>query len=129
MTESSANKRNEVRAITDVALELYDMSTHELVGVGRLMNLSMTGSCIETTSNLGGRTSLFMRMLLNNQLVAAPVDVVWEKSYTSIQEYGIKFGPLADEMLATIKSFMKENIAFYEETDLSLSPPPGARKA
>ena len=123
--ETSSEKRFETRAITDVALELYDMSTHELVGVGRLMNLSLTGACIETTSELGGRTSLFMRMLLNNQLVAAPVTVVWEKSYSSVREYGIKFGDFADEMLASIKSFMKENIAFYEDTDRSLSPPPG----
>jgi hypothetical protein len=122
----SFEKRNDSRAITDVALELYDMSTHELVGVGRLMNLSLTGSCIETTSDLGGRKDLFVRMLLNGQLVACPADVVWEKPYASVREYGFRFGPFPDEMQEIIRRFMKENIAFYEETDLSLSPPPGA---
>ncbi len=123
------DKRVEARAITDVAMEIYDMASHDLVGIARLMNLSLAGACVETTASLGGRTSLFVRMLLNSRLVAAPVSILWERPYANATEYGLKFGPYSEEMGEIVKSFMKENLAFYEESDPSLSPPPGARKA
>ena len=59
----SRDKRTEARAITDVAMEVYDMATHELVGVARLKSLSPSGASVETTSELSGRDSLFIRML------------------------------------------------------------------
>ena len=123
----SRDKRTEARAITDVAMEVYDMATHELVGVARLKSLSPSGASVETTSELSGRDSLFIRMLLNNRLVAAPVTVVWGKPGLNVFEYGLRFGPYSEEMRDIVKGFMKENMAFYGETDLSLSPPPTSR--
>ena len=57
---SSRDKRAEARAITDVALEIYDMASHELVGVARLRSLSVSGASVETTSELVGRDYLFV---------------------------------------------------------------------
>lgn len=123
---SQHEKRSERRAITDVAMEVYDMEGRELVGVARLMNLSTTGALVETTSALGGRKSLFVRMLLNGRLVATPVELMWERAGDKTREYGLKFGPLSEEMQEAVRAFAAENLAFYEESDLSLSPPPGA---
>jgi hypothetical protein len=123
------DKRSEARAITDVAMEVYDMASQQLVGIARLMNLSLSGARAESTANLGGRANLFVRMLLNNRLVAAPVTILWEKAAASTTEYGFKFGPYSEEMQEVVKAFMKEYIDFYEESDPSLSPPPAARKS
>jgi hypothetical protein len=120
----SQEKRLEARAITDVAMEVYDMATHELVGVARLMNLSVAGACVETTANLSGRPNLFIRMLLDNRLVAAPVTVIWERRASNCVEYGLRFGLHSEEMAHVIQTFMRENLKFYKSTDLSLSPPP-----
>ena len=126
---SSEDKRSEARAIADVAMEVYDMATQQLVGIARLMNLSTSGACVETTVPLGGRSNLFIRMLLNNRLVASPVSILWEKPSVNTTEYGFKFGPYSEEMQEVVKSFMKENIAFYVDSHPSLSPPPVSRKA
>jgi hypothetical protein len=123
---SPSDKRSENRAITDVAMEIYDMASHELVGIARLMNLSLTGACVETTSSLDGRDSLFVRMLLNGRLMAVPVKLMWERITPKVKEYGLRFGPYSDEMRDTVNDFIREHLEFYEETDLSLSPPPGA---
>jgi hypothetical protein len=119
-------KRSETRAITDVALEIYDTSARKLFGIARLLNLSTWGACVESTMPLGENPDLFVRMLLGKRTFAAPVKVVWERTSSSTREYGLRFGPYSDEMQEIVKSFIKENIQFYVETDLSLSPPPGA---
>src|SRR5690348_17237719 len=105
MTDPSpSDKRIESRAITDVAMEVYDMASHELVGIGRLLNLSSTGALVETTAEFGDRPNLFVRMLLNNRLVAAPVTLMWEKPGPNKRLYGLKFGPTSEEMQEIIKA-------------------------
>jgi hypothetical protein len=125
MPELLTEKRTEVRAITDVALEVFDMATHELVGVARLLSLSPSGACAETTADLSDHSNLFVRMLLGNHLVAAPVSAVWARSLPRGFEYGFRFGPYSDEMQEIVKMFIQDNISFYSESNLAFPPTAG----
>jgi hypothetical protein len=122
MPEVLTEKRSEARAITDVALEVFDMATHELVGVARLASLSPSGACAASTVDLSEYPDLFVRMLLGNRLVAAPVSAVWTRSLPHGFEYGFRFGPYSEEMREVVKTFIQDNIAFYSESDMVFPP-------
>lgn len=119
--------RSEARLVVDVALEMYDMDNHALLGIGRVLNLTTGGACVESTTSLEGRANLFVRMLLDNRLVAVPVRVVWEKSFPHTFEYGLKFGSYPKDMRDAIQKFLKEKKTLYQDMDF-ISFHPNRRK-
>jgi len=103
-------KRSARRTAADFVVEIYDIDGVTLIGVGRLLNLSAFGACIESTSILAEGTKFIVRLLLGRRhLLTLPVETVWLRLRPNNREYGLRFG----ELPAMVKSLIRRYVDEY----------------
>ncbi|HOW28773.1 MAG TPA: PilZ domain-containing protein [Elusimicrobiota bacterium] len=108
-TDPYAEKRSAPRVPADVVVEIYQSDGKTLVGVAHLLNLSATGTCLDTVAVLTEKSSVVIRLLLKRRhLLTLPGDVVWVKTFPHGHEYGIQFGQVEETQLRTMKAFIDE---------------------
>ncbi len=116
---SDSDKRVSPRAGADFVMEVYEDNGKKLVGIARLLNLSLSGICVSSTSDLSDKLNMSVRLLLGQRnMLAIPVDMVWKKSYPHTTQYGLRFGAYSDAYKEVILKFMKEYFAEFEDVDL-----------
>ena len=102
-------RRRSPRTTSNVPIDLYDTGGRMLIGEGRFVNISMTGSMLES------RQSLHLRQPVRLQVQApakSPMEfsgrVIWRKKKSARFTYGIRFEPLA-----TAHAFARQPAAAY----------------
>jgi hypothetical protein len=122
---SGPDKRVAPRASTDFVVELYELDGHSLIGIGRLLNLSVSGACVESVSTLVEKTGVVVRLLLGKRhLLTLPADVVWVRVLPHQRQYGIRFGSFPDTARALIEKFVQEYFGELEGSGDFLANPP-----
>jgi hypothetical protein len=123
VTEPS-DKRIAPRAATDFVVELYETDGHTLIGIARLLNLSVTGAYVETTSPLVDKSSLTVRLLLGKRhLLSLPGEIVWVRTLPHMRQRGGRFGAYPDPARELITKFVQEYFNSPEAGDFLAVPP------
>lgn len=118
------DKRGAPRAATDFVVELYELDGRTLIGIARLMNLSVSGACLESTSVLAEKTGAVLRLLLGKRhLLTLPADVVWVRLLPSVRQYGLRFGKYQEAVKTLITKFVQEYFSEQESMDFLEHPP------
>ncbi|OGR93372.1 MAG: hypothetical protein A2992_06205 [Elusimicrobia bacterium RIFCSPLOWO2_01_FULL_59_12] len=85
-------RRRALRTHSSVPLDLYDPRSHVLIGEGRFVNVSLTGSLLESRLPLALRQSIHLQVQAPGK---SPFEfsgrVVWRKKRASLFSYGIQF--------------------------------------
>lgn len=121
---SKPEKRSAPRAATDFVVELYELDGRTLIGIARLLNLSVSGACVESTCTLVEKAGLIVRLLLGKRhLLTLPADVVWLRQLPHVRQYGIRFGPYPQTAKDLILKFVQEYFSDQENVDFLAVPP------
>jgi len=105
------DKRITKRVPADFVIEIHDAGTGMLIGVAKLLNLSITGACIESTSSISQGDKVTMRFLLGGEnLISFLSEVKWVKENIRVKEYGLKFESMNDLNREIIRKFVQEYI-------------------
>lgn len=124
-----AEKRGAPRAATDFVVELYELDGRTLIGIARLLNLSATGACVESTSVMAEKTGAVVRLLLGKRhLLTLPADVMWVRQLPSVRQYGVRFGKYPEAAQGLITKFVQEYFSEQGSADFLENPPADARK-
>lgn len=108
---SARDKRAGPRISTDFVIELSLGEPPLLVGIAKLIDLSVTGVMIETTTRLAKEESYRLRFLLKKKdLLHLPAHTVWEKKYPHVVHYGMQFIDLSPVDQAAIQKFVLEQM-------------------
>jgi len=86
--------RRAQRTCSNVPLDLYDPQGHAIIGEGRFINVSLTGSLLESKQPLHVKQSIRLQVQSPSR---SPLEllgkVVWRKKRESVFNYGIRFRP------------------------------------
>ena len=125
LNPSGPEKRVAPRASADFVVELYELDGHTLVGIGRLLNLSVSGACVDSISTLVEKAGIVVRLLLGKRhLLTLPSDVVWVRVLPHNRQYGIRFSNYPETAKALIEKFVKEYFGEMESGGDFLANPP-----
>lgn len=95
------------RAATDFVVEVYDETGRRLRGISRLLDLSVAGACVDSTSEWGVGERLTVRVLLNgSDLLRLPGAVVWRRAFSKTTRYGLQFSACPEEGRAAIDAYV-----------------------
>ncbi len=110
-----SEKRANPRASTDFVVEMYETDGQTLTGIARLLNLSVTGACVESTRTLVEKTDIVIRLLLGKRhLMTVPANVVWVRTLPHVRQYGLRFGAYPESAKALILKFVQEYFSLSE---------------
>jgi hypothetical protein len=88
-------RRRQHRSNSNVPLDLYDPKGRMIIGEGRFVNVSLTGSMLESRQTLRLNQSLRLQVQSPGR---SPLEltgrVVWRKKAARSFTYGIRFRPL-----------------------------------
>ena len=97
------------RAATDFVIEIHNPDGKTLRGISRLLDLSVSGACVDSTTDLIEGDRFVIRLLLNaKSVIAIPVTVVWKRYFTKTFQYGFQFGEYPEETRRAIETFVGE---------------------
>ncbi|MBL0349546.1 MAG: PilZ domain-containing protein [Elusimicrobia bacterium] len=97
------------RAATDFVIEIHNPDGKTLRGISRLLDLSVSGACVDSASDLIEGDRFVIRLLLDaKSVIALPVTVVWKRYFTKTFQYGLRFGEYAEETRKIIETFVGE---------------------
>jgi hypothetical protein len=120
---SDADKRNATRAASDFIVEIYEPDGKTLIGIGRLVNLSVTGACIDTSVVLLAKMPLVVRLLMKKvHLLTLASDVMWVKPQANNRQYGVKFKPYPLTSKTVIEKYVQEYFAQQKGADFTDTP-------
>ncbi len=86
------DKRRSVRRKVDLILELYEPDGKLIVGVGRLLDLSLHGAHFETTLVLKEQQTIHLLLRLDETLLLEiPATIVRVKTKIPINTFGAEF--------------------------------------
>ena len=106
--ENTTRPRGAARAATDFAIEIYHTDGKTLRGISRLLDISISGACLESTSDLGESEEFQIRLLLGRRtLVTIPVQVIWKRYFSKSFQYGLRFNEYPAEVRAAISDFVR----------------------
>jgi len=104
---SEQEKRQSRRMSARGAVEFYDQDGVLLQGVGRLLNLSVTGSLVETSMQLTPGQVLRLRLQMDHkEPMDLEVTVVRAYLKQSVKTYGIHFNCITLEEFERLKTFL-----------------------
>ena len=105
------DKRIQKRVPADFVIEIYSANIGVLIGVAKLLNISITGACIESTSAMAKGDAVTMRFLLGGEhLISFLCTVKWAKENVRVREYGLKFESMNELNREIIRKFVQEYI-------------------
>ncbi|MBP9128231.1 MAG: PilZ domain-containing protein [Elusimicrobia bacterium] len=111
--------RADGRAATDFVVEVYHSDGKTLKGISRLLDLSVSGACVESTSDWNEGDDVHIRVLLDRgTLLALPAQVLWKRLYSRTHRYGLKFR----EYPAAIGDILRKFVGDFEEKMKRLTP-------
>jgi hypothetical protein len=91
-------RRRDPRSNSRVPLDLYDAKGRMIIGEGRFLNVSLTGSMLESRQSLPMRKPIVLQV---QGPAKEPLEfagrVIWRKKKTAKFYYGIRFEPLLTE--------------------------------
>jgi len=94
MTIMSKERRQAVRTLSSVPLEIYDPKGRMVVGEGRFLNLSTSGGMIESPKPLKARSAVRLHMVpASNTALEIIGKVIWARKNDAGFTYGIRFSP------------------------------------
>jgi hypothetical protein len=121
--EQPSEKRSEPRILADFMVEIYQRDGRTLTGIARLVNLSVAGACIDSTTGLAEKANLTLRLLLGKRhLLTLPAEVVWKRSRQHTVEYGLKFGSYPESAKSLIIKVVREYFGQEEGMDFLSLP-------
>lgn len=93
---ATPERRKSSRQRTDLILELYEPDGKLIVGVGRLIDLSVHGAHFHSTLKLSIGQLIHALIRLDEKiLLEIPSKVVWLGQKTQAQAYGVEFVDLS----------------------------------
>jgi len=107
----SKEKRRAPRAKTDLVFEIFGEADHLISGVGRLLDVSIVGGLLETTSRLdsGQKIKAHIRMDAH-RVVELEGNVVWLKPKGRMIIYGVEFVKMHPNDLEQLKTWMEARV-------------------
>ena len=101
--------RKDPRAATDVVVEAYHADAKTLRGICRLLDLSISGACVESTSDWVEGEEVVIRVLLDTRtLLKLPAKVIWKRLFAKTHHYGLRFNDYSEKNRAEIAQFVKD---------------------
>ncbi|MBL8023880.1 MAG: PilZ domain-containing protein [Elusimicrobia bacterium] len=111
--------RADCRAATDFVVEVYHGDGKTLWGISRLLDLSISGACVESTSEWNEGEDVVLHVLLDKRnLLALPARVLWKRVYSKTHHFGLKFQNYPHEFQSVIEGFVQD----YETRLHRMSP-------
>jgi hypothetical protein len=102
-------RRQSPRGNSRVPLDLYDLKGRVLIGEGRFVNVSLTGSLLESRQSLALHQPIRLQLQAPGKPPAFAGEVIWRKrKNTTKYYYGIRFKPMS---LST--AFSRPPVAAY----------------
>ena len=102
-------RRAHPRAFAPFVLEVFEPEGRLLAGIARLLNLSVQGACVESTSHLPDRARYILRLILeDNSLLDLSSEVLWRRPFAHVTEYGFKFDPYPVPDQDRVMGFVKK---------------------
>ena len=97
------------RAATDFVVEVYHADGKTLRGISRLLDLSVSGACVDSTSDWNEGEEVVMHVLLDARtLLVLPALVVWKRMYSKTYQYGLKFRDYPEKTHDLIRRFVQD---------------------
>ena len=88
----SKERRQALRTVSSVPLDIYDPRGRMVVGEGRFLNLSTVGGLMESPKPMKAKTSVRLRMVPAGKSALEIIGrVVWARKTGSAFTYGIRF--------------------------------------
>lgn len=101
--------RADARAATDFVVEVYHPDGKTLRGISRLLDLSASGACVDSTSDWVEGEEVVIHILLDTRtLLVLPAKVVWKRLFTKTHQYGLRFREYPEKTRAAIVRFVRE---------------------
>src|SRR4051812_24499442 len=89
-------RRQSPRGNSRVPLDLYDPKGRVMIGEGRFVNVSLTGSLLESRQSLALHQPIRLQLQAPGKPPVFAGEVVWRKKKTTTKYYyGIRFKPMA----------------------------------
>jgi len=93
---SRKERRRSVRTVSNVPIDLYDRKGQMIIGEGRFINISLSGSMLESRQELPLHKSIRLQL---QSPAKAPMDftgrIVWRKKNSFQFTYGVRFDPIS----------------------------------
>jgi hypothetical protein len=86
-------RRRATRTYSSVPLDLFDPVDHVLIGEGKFLNVSLTGSQLESRQPLPLRKSIHLQVQAPGTFGVAG-KIMWRKKKAGTFTYGIRFEPV-----------------------------------
>ena len=94
-------RRRSLRTVSRVPLDLYDPDGRMIIGEGRFVNVSLTGSLLESRQPLQLHQPIRLQIQTPGKSpIEIAAHVVWKKKKTSLFNYGLRFDALIGNYLA-----------------------------
>lgn len=120
---SDMEKRVEPRAAADFVVELYAPDGGTLVGIAKLLNLSVQGACVESITFMDEKDAVMVRLLLGKRhLLTLPAVVMWAQPGVHQRTYGLKFGEYSSSGQALVTKFVDEYFEKQRDIDFLAKP-------
>ncbi len=101
--------RAEGRAATDFVVEVYHGDGKTLRGISRLLDLSVSGACVDSTSDWNEGEEVVIHVLLDARtLLVLPALVVWKRMFSKTHQYGLTFREYPEKSHGLIRRFVQE---------------------
>src|SRR5262245_5913019 len=90
------NRRRAARSFSNVPLDVYDPAGRMIIGEGRFVNVSMTGSLLESCLSLNSHQHIPLHVKTpGTSAFEFAGRVVWRKKKAGGFNYGIAFEPIS----------------------------------
>ncbi|MBK8575115.1 MAG: PilZ domain-containing protein [Elusimicrobia bacterium] len=100
--------RADPRAVTDFVVEVYHSDGKTLRGISRLLDLSVSGACVESTSDWNEGEKVVIHVLLDQgNLLTLPAQLMWKRMFSKTYQYGLNFGQYAETTRGVIGDFVR----------------------
>ena len=101
--------RADSRAATDFVVEVYHADGKTLRGISRLLDLSVSGACVDSTSEWNEGEEIVIQVLLDKRtLLVLPAQLVWKRMFSKTHQYGLKFREYPEKNRGLIQNFVRE---------------------
>jgi hypothetical protein len=101
--------RTDGRAATDFVVEVYHGDGKTLRGISRLLDLSVSGACVDSTSDWNEGEEVVIHVLLDTRtLLVLPAGVIWKRMFSKTHQYGLKFRDYPEKTRGLIERFVQE---------------------
>jgi hypothetical protein len=101
--------RADSRAATDFVVEVFHADGKTLRGISRLLDLSVSGACVDSTSDWNEGEDVVIHVLLDKRtLLVLPALVMWKRMFSKTFQYGLKFREYSEKSRVSIQNFVRE---------------------